>query len=69
MTALTALRTLAYTLPYGHPLRDHLPVGLAALRNRLADPGLVLDLGLDWRRVPPPGARCGTCDRCWRTDG
>ncbi|MCX5402346.1 hypothetical protein [Streptomyces sp. NBC_00102] len=47
-TALTALRTLAYTLPYGHPLRAHLPVGLAALRTRLADPGLVLDLGLDW---------------------
>ncbi|WP_228993882.1 hypothetical protein [Streptomyces sp. DH8] len=46
--ALTALRTLAYTLPYGHPLRAHLPVGLAALRGRLADPGLVLDLGLDW---------------------
>ncbi len=47
-TALTALRTLAYTLPYGHPLRAHLPTGLAALRGRLADPGLVLDLGLDW---------------------
>ncbi|MEV0784433.1 hypothetical protein AB0I52_15955 [Streptomyces sp. NPDC050423] len=45
--ALTALRTLAYTLPYGHPLRAHLPTGLAALRGRLADPGLVLDLGLD----------------------
>ncbi|MFE9974428.1 hypothetical protein ACFYRD_27600 [Streptomyces hirsutus] len=47
-SALTALRTLAYTLPYGHPLRAHLPVGLAALRGRLADPDLVLDLGLDW---------------------
>ncbi|MEV7864220.1 hypothetical protein AB0O86_37060 [Streptomyces hirsutus] len=47
-SALTALRTLAYTLPYGHPLWAHLPVGLAALRGRLADPGLVLDLGLDW---------------------
>ncbi|MEU5327223.1 hypothetical protein [Streptomyces parvus] len=46
--ALTALRTLAYTLPYGHPLRAHLPVGLAALRSRLTDPSLVLDLGLDW---------------------
>ncbi|ROQ73648.1 hypothetical protein EDD95_6325 [Streptomyces sp. CEV 2-1] len=46
--ALTALRTLAYTLPYGHPLRAYLPTGLAALRGRLADPGLVLDLGLDW---------------------
>ncbi|MFJ6853501.1 hypothetical protein ACIQM3_23730 [Streptomyces sp. NPDC091271] len=47
-SALTALRTLAYTLPYGHPLRAHLPVGLAALRGRLADPDLVLDFGLDW---------------------
>ncbi|MGY3678132.1 hypothetical protein [Streptomyces sp. TE33382] len=47
-SALTALRTLAYTLPYGHPLRAHLPVGLAALRSRLADPNLVLELGLDW---------------------
>ncbi|CAM5610054.1 hypothetical protein [Streptomyces hirsutus] len=47
-SALTALRTLAYTLPYGHPLWAHLPVGLAALRGRLADPDLVLDLGLDW---------------------
>ncbi|MFE4451121.1 hypothetical protein [Streptomyces sp. NPDC056796] len=46
--ALTALRTLAYVLPYGHPLRAHLPVGLAALRGALADPDLVLDLGLDW---------------------
>ncbi|MFE6933237.1 hypothetical protein ACFVDT_14580 [Streptomyces sp. NPDC057699] len=47
-SAVTALRTLAYTLPYGHPLRAHLPVGLAALRRTLADPDLVLDLGLDW---------------------
>ncbi|MFG2589912.1 hypothetical protein [Streptomyces sp. NPDC048438] len=47
-TALTALHTLAYTLPYGHPLRAHLPAGLAALRDRLADQDLLLDLGLDW---------------------
>lgn len=47
-SALTALRTLAYTLPYGHPLRAHLSVGLTALRDRLADPDLVLDLGLEW---------------------
>ncbi|MEU2411851.1 hypothetical protein FKO01_57775 [Mesorhizobium sp. B2-3-3] len=47
-TALTALRTLAYTVPYGHPLRAHLPAGLAALRRTLAEPDLVLDLGLDW---------------------
>ncbi|CAM5483755.1 hypothetical protein GCM10010329_67830 [Streptomyces spiroverticillatus] len=48
LTAWTALRTLAYTLPYGHPLRAHLPAGLAVLRERLADPRLVLELGLDW---------------------
>ncbi|MGW5351911.1 hypothetical protein ACWERV_15555 [Streptomyces sp. NPDC004031] len=47
-SALTALRTLAYTLPYRHPLRAELPVGLAALRGRLADPDLLLDLGLEW---------------------
>lgn len=47
-SALAALHTLAYTLPYGHPLRAHLPLGLAALRGRLADPDLLLDLGLDW---------------------
>ncbi|MFF5771876.1 hypothetical protein ACFY8V_20145 [Streptomyces californicus] len=58
--AVTALRTLAYTLPYAHPLRAHLPVGLAALRNRLADPGLVLDLGLDWSES---GASIGTVIR------
>ncbi|MER7852335.1 hypothetical protein ABTZ98_07210 [Streptomyces bacillaris] len=53
-SALTALRTLAYTLPYGHPLRAHLPAGLAALRSRLADPALVLDLGLDWTEEGKP---------------
>lgn len=53
-SALTALRTLAYTLPYGHPLRAHLPTGLAALRARLADPALVLDLGLDWTEEGKP---------------
>ncbi|MDT0494770.1 hypothetical protein RM717_30180 [Streptomyces griseus] len=53
-SALTALRTLAYTLPYGHPLRAHLPTGLAALRNRLTDPALVLDLGLDWTEAGQP---------------
>lgn len=46
-SALTALRTLAYALPYGHALRAHLPAGLKALRGRLADPDLVLDLGLE----------------------
>ncbi|MFD6472018.1 hypothetical protein ACFWEH_00665 [Streptomyces anulatus] len=53
-SALTALHTLAYTLPYGHPLRAHLPVGLAALRGRLADPDLVLDLGLHWTESGGP---------------
>lgn len=53
-SALTALRTLAYTLPYGHALRAHLPTGFAALRDRLADPGLVLDLGLNWTESGQP---------------
>ncbi|MEU5162055.1 hypothetical protein AB0G74_20960 [Streptomyces sp. NPDC020875] len=47
-SALTALRTLAYTLPYGHPLRSCLVTGLAGLRRPLRDPELVLDLGLQW---------------------
>lgn len=46
--AVSSLAGLAYSLPYGHPLRAALPEGLAALRRRLADPGLLLDLDLDW---------------------
>ncbi|MFE3518473.1 hypothetical protein [Streptomyces sp. NPDC059166] len=53
-SALTALRTLAYALPYGHALREHLPAGLAALRRRLTDPALALDLGLDWTEAGGP---------------
>ncbi|CAL9279442.1 hypothetical protein [Streptomyces sp. SudanB25_2051] len=46
--AVYALAALAYRLPYGHPLRAALPEGLAALRRRIADPGLLLDLDLSW---------------------
>ncbi|WP_431985828.1 hypothetical protein [Streptomyces griseoflavus] len=46
--AVSSLAGLAYSLPYGHPLRAALPEGLAALRRRLADPGLLLDLDLEW---------------------
>ncbi|MFJ5559184.1 hypothetical protein ACIQCD_17670 [Streptomyces sp. NPDC093250] len=46
--AVSALAGLAYSLPYGHPLRAVLPDGLAALRRRFADPGLLLDLDLEW---------------------
>lgn len=46
--AVSALGALAYGLPYGHPLRAALPVALEALRIRLADPGLLLQLGLAW---------------------
>ncbi|MCM2388545.1 hypothetical protein [Streptomyces albipurpureus] len=42
------LRWLAYRLPLGDPLREILPITLRMLRTRLADPGLLLDLGLDW---------------------
>ncbi|MGW2638497.1 hypothetical protein [Streptomyces sp. NPDC001348] len=46
--AVTVLAALAYWLPYGHPLRSALPAGLAALRRRLTDPGLLLDLDVAW---------------------
>ncbi|MEU3462601.1 hypothetical protein ABZ721_22005 [Streptomyces sp. NPDC006733] len=46
--AVAALSGLAYGLPYGHPLRAHLPAGLAAVRERLADPELILDLDVEW---------------------
>ncbi|MFJ9711839.1 hypothetical protein [Streptomyces sp. NPDC101234] len=46
--AVESLAALAYVLPYGHPLRAVLPEGLAALRHRLTDPELLLDLGVAW---------------------
>ncbi|MFF0587614.1 hypothetical protein ACFYWD_16740 [Streptomyces sp. NPDC003781] len=46
--AVDALASLAYALPHGHSLRAALPDGLTALRRRLADPGLLLDLGVEW---------------------
>ncbi|MFD3605925.1 hypothetical protein, partial [Streptomyces sp. NPDC058656] len=46
--AVASLAALAYALPYGHPLRACLPEGLAALRRRLTDPGLLLDLDVEW---------------------
>jgi hypothetical protein len=46
--AVHTLAALAYGLPYGHRLRAALPEGLAALRARVADPGLLLDLGISW---------------------
>ncbi|MYV51494.1 hypothetical protein [Streptomyces sp. SID3212] len=42
-----ALRWLAYRLPFGDPLRTVLPETVLGLRERLADPGLLLDLGVD----------------------
>ncbi|MCG3040726.1 hypothetical protein L7D48_09125 [Streptomyces sp. S1A] len=54
--AVTALAGLAYHLPYGHPLRSALPEGLAALRRRVADPGLLLDLDLSWTQKGSPSA-------------
>ncbi|MGC0422259.1 hypothetical protein [Embleya sp. AB8] len=42
-----ALAWLAYRLPYGDPLRAHLPHVLGLLRSRLADPGLVFDLDVE----------------------
>ncbi len=46
--AVDALVSLAYALPYGHPLRAVLPEGLAALRRRIADPQLLLTVGAEW---------------------
>ncbi|WP_395293628.1 hypothetical protein ACF9IK_08455 [Kitasatospora hibisci] len=44
--SVDALRWLAYHLPADSPLRPLLPQTAAALRARLADPGLLLDYGL-----------------------
>ncbi|MEU6551601.1 hypothetical protein ABZ915_15145 [Streptomyces sp. NPDC046915] len=54
--AVAALSTLAYHLPYGHPLRAALPDGLAALRRRLTDPELLLDLDVSWAEKGGPTA-------------
>jgi hypothetical protein len=54
--AAATLAGLAYGLPYGHPLRAVLPAGLAAVRQRLADPGLVLGLGIEWTDKGGPTA-------------
>ncbi|MFH9827255.1 hypothetical protein [Streptomyces bobili] len=57
--AVASLAGLAYTLPYGHPLRAALPEGLAAVRRRLTDPGLLLDLDVTWaeKGATAPGLR------------
>ncbi|MFF3331745.1 hypothetical protein ACFYWX_19610 [Streptomyces sp. NPDC002888] len=54
--AVGALAALAYALPFGHPLRAALPDGLAALRRRVADPGLLLDLDVAWTEKGGPTA-------------
>ncbi|MFI2508813.1 hypothetical protein [Streptomyces sp. NPDC018972] len=54
--AVAALAGLAYSLPYGHPLRAALPGGLTALRRRVADPALLLDLDLEWTEKGTPTA-------------
>ncbi|MBT3149434.1 hypothetical protein HTV45_00655 [Streptomyces sp. CHD11] len=54
--AVSSLAGLAYSLPYGHPLRAALPEGLAALRHRLSDPGLLIDLDLSWTEKGSPAA-------------
>ncbi|RBM23949.1 hypothetical protein [Streptomyces sp. PT12] len=55
--AVGALAALGHGLPYGHPLRAALPAGLDALRRRLADPGLLLDLHLQWSADGKPTAK------------
>ncbi|AXG77717.1 hypothetical protein DVK44_08425 [Streptomyces paludis] len=46
-SAVDALRWLAYRLPYSDPLRAVLPVTARMLRERLADPGLLMDVGAE----------------------
>ncbi|MFJ5214646.1 hypothetical protein ACIP98_08025 [Streptomyces sp. NPDC088354] len=54
--SVAALAQLAYGLPYGHRLRAALPGGLAALRRRLADPGLLVDADIEWTAKGGPTA-------------
>ncbi|MFJ8109286.1 hypothetical protein [Streptomyces sp. NPDC096132] len=54
--AVAALAGLAYSLTYGHPLRAALPDSLAALRRRVADPELLLDLDVAWSEKAEPTA-------------
>ncbi|AOR35860.1 hypothetical protein BFF78_36650 [Streptomyces fodineus] len=54
--AVGALSALAYVLPYGHPLRAALPEGLAAVRRRMSDPELMLDLDVEWTEKGGPTA-------------
>ncbi|WP_329116913.1 hypothetical protein [Streptomyces sp. NBC_01465] len=42
------LRWLAYRLPYGDPLREVLPETLRAVRERMADPGLLFQIDQGW---------------------
>ncbi|WP_129838484.1 hypothetical protein [Streptomyces sp. RFCAC02] len=54
--AVRAIAGLAYALPYGHPARAALPGALDAVRRRLSDPGLVLDLDIEWTDKGAPTA-------------
>jgi hypothetical protein len=56
-STVTALAWLAYRLPYGDPLRAQLPHVLGLLRKRLADPGLVLDLDVEYADGKPTAPR------------
>lgn len=51
---VTLAAWLSHRLPAGDPVRAALPAALAAVRARLANPGLILDLG---RYVNLPGFR------------
>ncbi|MFC9927456.1 hypothetical protein [Streptomyces sp. NPDC127190] len=54
--AVRGLAALAYGLPYGHPLRSALPAGLAAVRQRMTDPELLLGLGVEMTEKGGPTA-------------
>ncbi|WP_052850762.1 hypothetical protein [Streptomyces avicenniae] len=55
--AVGSLAALAYALPDTHPVRAALPGALDALRNRLADPGLVMDIDIEWTEKGGPTAK------------
>lgn len=64
-----ALTWLAYRLPYGHPLRPQLPHVLDLLRTRVADPGLIVDLDVEYAGGHPSAPRVREAAQLAETGG